>query len=164
MYASFSEASVYRPYFFSSSVWLVAPLSDPFGHGSKSKSYPQWTSQSPVERFQQIGSDMGGEFTYQPKWDPKTVMTTTAIFFRCHRPVTSVRGRCVFFFCFFSGSRAASGRRIEVLPQIIRVRPLEPKNSARRPRKIASEVRVVKPTEPEKRDVVVWWMGYKDPR
>ena len=21
---------------------------------------------------------MGGEFTYQPKWDPKTVLTTTA--------------------------------------------------------------------------------------
>ena len=26
-----------------------------------------------------IGSKMGGEFTYQPKWDPKTVLTTTAI-------------------------------------------------------------------------------------
>ena len=26
-----------------------------------------------------IGSKMGGEFTYQPKWDPKTVWTTTAI-------------------------------------------------------------------------------------
>ena len=25
-----------------------------------------------------IGSKMGGEFTYQPKWDPKTVLTTTA--------------------------------------------------------------------------------------
>ena len=23
-----------------------------------------------------IGSEMGGEFTYQPKWDPKTVLTT----------------------------------------------------------------------------------------
>ena len=27
----------------------------------------------------QIGSKMGGEFTYQPKWYPKTVLTTTAI-------------------------------------------------------------------------------------
>ena len=27
-----------------------------------------------------IGSKMGGEFTYQPKWDPKTFLTTTAIF------------------------------------------------------------------------------------
>ena len=26
-----------------------------------------------------IGSTMGGEFTYQPKWDPKTVLTTTAM-------------------------------------------------------------------------------------
>ena len=26
-----------------------------------------------------ISSKMGGEFTYQPKWDPKTVLTTTAI-------------------------------------------------------------------------------------
>ena len=25
-----------------------------------------------------IGSKMGGEFTYPPKWDPKTVLTTTA--------------------------------------------------------------------------------------
>ena len=24
---------------------------------------------------------MGGEFTYQPKWDPKTVLTTRALFF-----------------------------------------------------------------------------------
>ena len=27
-----------------------------------------------------ICSKIGGEFTYQPKWDPKTVLTTTAIF------------------------------------------------------------------------------------
>ena len=27
-----------------------------------------------------IGSKMVGEFTYQPKWDPKTVLTTTAMF------------------------------------------------------------------------------------
>ena len=27
-----------------------------------------------------IGSKMGGECTYQPKWDPKTVLTTTAIY------------------------------------------------------------------------------------
>ena len=26
-----------------------------------------------------IGSKMGGEFPYQPKWDPKTVLTTTTI-------------------------------------------------------------------------------------
>ena len=25
-----------------------------------------------------LGSKMGGEFTYQPKWDPKTVLKTTA--------------------------------------------------------------------------------------
>ena len=25
-----------------------------------------------------IGSKMGGQFTYQPKWDPKMVLTTTA--------------------------------------------------------------------------------------
>ena len=30
-----------------------------------------------------IGSKMGGEFTYQPKWDPKTVLTTTAA---CYLP------------------------------------------------------------------------------
>ena len=28
-----------------------------------------------------IGSNMGGELTYQPKWDPKTVLTTTALKF-----------------------------------------------------------------------------------
>ena len=33
-----------------------------------------------------IGSKMGGEFTYQPKWDPKTVLTTAANFHRS--PVT----------------------------------------------------------------------------
>ena len=26
-----------------------------------------------------IGPKMDGEFTYPPKWDPKTVLTTTAI-------------------------------------------------------------------------------------
>ena len=31
-----------------------------------------------------IGSKMGGEFTYQPKWDPKTVITTAA--FSLRRP------------------------------------------------------------------------------
>ena len=29
-----------------------------------------------------IGPKMGGEFTYQPKWAPKTVLTTAAIFCR----------------------------------------------------------------------------------
>ena len=31
------------------------------------------------------GSKMGGEFAYQPKWDPKTVLTTTAIWLRSMR-------------------------------------------------------------------------------
>ena len=31
-----------------------------------------------------IGSKMGGEFTYQPKWDPKTALTTTAISLQAH--------------------------------------------------------------------------------
>ena len=31
-----------------------------------------------------IGSKMGGEFTYQPKWDPKTVLTTTAAWARVY--------------------------------------------------------------------------------
>ena len=37
--------------------------------------YPQRTSDSIPTK---IGSTMGGEFTYQPKWDPKAVLTTTA--------------------------------------------------------------------------------------
>ena len=28
-----------------------------------------------------VGSKMGGEFTYQPKWDPRTVLTSTTL---CH--------------------------------------------------------------------------------
>ena len=44
-----------------------------FGHGSNSRT----PSEHPNPN--QIGSKMGGEFNYQPKWDPKTVLTTTAI-------------------------------------------------------------------------------------
>ena len=41
------------------------------GHGSKSKSYREhWCTQpNPVPPTTKIGSEMGGEFTYQPKWD-----------------------------------------------------------------------------------------------
>ena len=48
-------------------------LAFPFGHGAKAKSYPQGTSDSIHTK---IGSKLGGEFTYQPKWDPITVLTT----------------------------------------------------------------------------------------
>ena len=37
------------------------------GHGSKSKSYSEHPN--PITK---IGPKMGGEFTYPPKWDPKT--------------------------------------------------------------------------------------------
>ena len=49
-------------------VWHCSPRlgeSSPTGHGSKSRT-PSKKSQSPTN----IGSKMGGEFTYQPKWDP----------------------------------------------------------------------------------------------
>ena len=49
-----------------------------YGHGSKARTpgeHPNPTTE--------IGSNMGGEFTYQPKWDPKTVLTTTATCFTC---------------------------------------------------------------------------------
>ena len=37
---------------------------------------PEVTSTNPTTK---IGPKMDGEFTYQPTWDPKTVLTTTAI-------------------------------------------------------------------------------------
>ena len=39
------------------------------------RTLPQRTSQS---NHKNPGSEMGGELTYQPKWDPKTVLTATA--------------------------------------------------------------------------------------
>ena len=49
---------------------LAEFIENPHGRGSKSSQHPNPTTK--------IGSKMGGEFTYQPKWDPKTVLTTTA--------------------------------------------------------------------------------------
>ena len=46
----------------------------PTGHGSKARLAP---SEHPNPTTK-IGSKMGGEFTYQPKRDPKTALTTTA--------------------------------------------------------------------------------------
>ena len=51
----------------------------PNGNGKKNKAM----GQKPVPPLNipiltKIGSKLGGEFTYQPKWDPKTVVTTTA--------------------------------------------------------------------------------------
>ena len=46
---------------------------------------PQRTSDSEFNPTTKMGSKMGGEFTYQPKWDPKTVWTSRLIF----RPRTS---------------------------------------------------------------------------
>ena len=44
------------------------------GHGSKSRFSPPVNIPIPTK----IKPKMGGEFTYQPKWDLKTVLTTTA--------------------------------------------------------------------------------------
>ena len=44
--------------------------------GHKSQIVPPSEHPNPTTK---MGSKMGGEFTYQPKWDPKTVLTTTAI-------------------------------------------------------------------------------------
>ena len=50
---------------------------------TQSKSFTMAKSYPPVNiRFNlttKIGSKMGGAFTYQPKWDPKPVLTNTAI-------------------------------------------------------------------------------------
>ena len=52
------------------------------GHGSKSRLAPS----EPPNPTTKIGSKMGGEFTQSPKWDPKTVLTTTATHHRGENP------------------------------------------------------------------------------
>ena len=44
-------------------------------HGKNPNVRPLFLRPNPTTK---IGSKMGGEFTYQPKWDPKTVLTTAA--------------------------------------------------------------------------------------
>ena len=60
------------------------PDTYPFGHVSKSHAGP-YPQEHPNPH--QIGSKMGGEFTYQPKWSPKTV------FFRDASPPHSPKAR-----------------------------------------------------------------------
>ena len=54
----------------------VAALSDglasSFVHGSNSRT----PSEHPNPTTKNNGSNMGGDFTYQPTWDPQTVLTT----------------------------------------------------------------------------------------
>ena len=52
-----------------SCLWLANDLA--MGQNPK-PGYPQWLHPNPTTK---IGSTMGGEFTHQPKWDPKTVLT-----------------------------------------------------------------------------------------
>ena len=46
---------------------LMSVSAKPNGHGSKSKARTPSEHPNPTTK---IGSKMGGEFTYQPKWDP----------------------------------------------------------------------------------------------
>ena len=51
---------------------------------------PNRTPSERQKKNTKIGPNMGGEFTYQPKWDPKTALTTTAT----QAPLSSTSACC----------------------------------------------------------------------
>ena len=73
--------------------WRVVPCC----HGSKSKAR---TPSEPPNPTTKIGSKMSREFTYQPKWDPKTVFSTTAVYLLKRKVAEKqLHPRCEFCRC-----------------------------------------------------------------